>query len=180
MQPNPITGLLPQQYRAIPPETRFSMQTEKSLGCWHWIGCLNPKGYGVIFIEGRPRLAHRFSWERANGPIAPGLCVLHHCDNRRCVRPDHLFLGTRGDNIKDCVAKGRTALGDKNGSRIYPERLSRGQSQWKARLTDEAVVAIRRSHAAGERPLSKLAKHYGVSTHCIFCVVHRRTWKHIA
>jgi hypothetical protein len=55
----------------------------------------------------QPRLAHRMSWEMHFGPIPEGMLVLHHCDVRRCVRPDHLFLGTARDNTRDMIAKGR-------------------------------------------------------------------------
>jgi len=79
--------------------------------CWVWLGYKNPKGYGQINL-GRPRklrLVHCLSWELAYGPLPVGLCVLHHCDTPACVRPDHLFLGTRVDNNADMRAKGRAS-----------------------------------------------------------------------
>ena len=74
--------------------------------CWDWQGAICV-GYGTIGNKYKYRGAHRYSWELSNGPIPKGLCVLHKCDNRRCVNPDHLFLGTKGDNNRDRVKKGR-------------------------------------------------------------------------
>jgi hypothetical protein len=77
--------------------------------CWEWTGSLNPAGYGQISISNRPRLAHRVSWEQIMGPIPAGMLVCHHCDNPRCVRPSHLFIGTFKDNAVDASRKGRLA-----------------------------------------------------------------------
>jgi hypothetical protein len=83
-------------------------------GCWLWIGATNGKGYGKI-QQGRrggiPLLAHRVSWELHRGPIPDGLMVLHQCDSPPCVNPDHLFLGTGLDNMRDMVAKSRHRFG---------------------------------------------------------------------
>ena len=79
-------------------------------GCWQWVGSTNSGGYGQLAgTDGRLILAHRASWEMANGPITDNSSVLHHCDHRFCVRPSHLFLGTAQDNMDDAKAKGRIA-----------------------------------------------------------------------
>src|SRR5690242_10599760 len=89
-------------------------------GCWEWQGSTHASGYGQISICGKPRRAHRVSYLIYRGPIEPGLFVLHRCDNRKCVRPDHLFLGTSQDNVTDMEVKGRARKvcprGEKNGN----------------------------------------------------------------
>lgn len=75
--------------------------------CVLWTRALMSTGYGAATFKGKVVLAHRISWTLANGEIPDGLCVLHRCDTRACVRPDHLFLGTKADNNRDKVEKGR-------------------------------------------------------------------------
>jgi hypothetical protein len=87
-------------------EERFWSKVERTDDCWLWTASL-VGGYGRIKVDGRGEYAHRLSWEMSHGPVPDGLCVLHHCDVRRCVKPGHLFLGTRLDNNKDRDQKGR-------------------------------------------------------------------------
>jgi hypothetical protein len=88
---------------------RFWPKVRKSDGCWVWTGTRSPEGYGRLSSErGRPPLyAHRVSWEIHYGPIPEGYGVHHHCDNRPCVRPKHLFCSPHADNMRDMMAKGR-------------------------------------------------------------------------
>lgn len=91
---------------------RFWAKVKKSDACWEWQGGRLPHGYGRIVIsrkEGAVR-AHRFSWELHFGPIPDGMVICHRCDNPPCVRPDHLFVGTQSDNMRDCVNKGRLRI----------------------------------------------------------------------
>lgn len=121
-----------------PARERFWDKVSKSDGCWEWMGYLNPKGYGVLAGDRKGRnapkkmyyLAHRLSWEIANGAIPDGKCICHHCDNRKCVRPEHLFLGTRADNTLDMIAKGRHRQGKhklrthcRRGHNMTPENV---------------------------------------------------------
>lgn len=160
--------------------------------CWEWQSALS-YGYGVTSVDGSARRAHRVSWEEEHGPISDGLCVLHKCDNRKCVRPDHLFLGTRAENTADMVAKGRSAAGDKNGSRRYPERLPRGdlhparahperlcrgEDSPKAKLKEADVVLIRNLVANGEKQAS-VSRRIGISVMSVSLIVRRQQWKHV-
>lgn len=92
----------------LTPEERFWAKVEKGPDCWEWKAFRN-KGYGKFTYNGRMYLAHRLSWILTNGPIPDGLGVLHSCDNPPCVNPDHLFLGTQLDNMRDASNKGRCA-----------------------------------------------------------------------
>ena len=94
------------QHRHGPPEERFWKHVEKTESCWNWIGHI-AGGYGRIYFRGKQRQVHHYAWERERGPVPEGLFVLHHCDNPRCVRFDHLFIGTQAENLADMVQKGR-------------------------------------------------------------------------
>src|SRR3990167_11106441 len=78
--------------------------------CWLWNTTPNGSGYGDIYINGKLIQSHRFMWEITYGPIPIGLCVLHRCDIRLCVNPEHLFLGTKKDNMQDAISKDRLYL----------------------------------------------------------------------
>lgn len=97
--------------------------------------------------------AHRFAYEQAHGPIGQGLHCCHHCDNRLCVNPAHLFLGTNQDNINDRVRKGRS----------HRNPTYKGEGHPKARLTVDDVVEIRRRWDAGEGQLKEIGVAFGVS-----------------
>lgn len=91
----------------------FWARIEKTDGCWWWRGPLMPNGYGHLVADGIRYKAHRLSYQLAHGPIPSGLLVLHSCDNRGCVNPAHLRIGTQVDNMEDCVARGRFRPGGK-------------------------------------------------------------------
>ena len=171
-------------------EQKFWSRVLPSPACWLWTAGGTNGGYGLVPWQGKTRLAHRLAYELRYGAIPAGACVLHRCDVRRCVRPDHLFLGTQADNIRDARKKGRLAQGEKHGARLHPEsrprgathysrlepeRLARGERHGCAKLTPQQVQEIRCS------PLSRqdLARRYGVSASGIDGVRSRRTWRHL-
>ena len=101
------------RFRSAPLEQRFWERVRKSDGCWLWTGRHRPDGYGqLLTAERRVVYAHRLAYEIHHGPIPDGMFVCHHCDNTPCVRPDHLFLGTHADNMRDMREKGRAANGN--------------------------------------------------------------------
>ncbi len=103
------------RFVAVPLTERFEQKyiPVTETGCWLWIASYSTKGYGRIGFLGRSEKAHRISWMIAYGPVPEDKHVLHKCDTRCCVNPDHLFLGTNLDNIKDRDSKGRTARGER-------------------------------------------------------------------
>jgi hypothetical protein len=117
--------------------------------------------------------AHRFSYELANGPIPDGLFVCHKCDNPKCVRPDHLFLGTNQDNVTDMVRKGRHVP---NAAGI---NVPRGNNHHWAILTEEQVHEIRKRYANERISYRELGEIYGVSGAAIGEIIRRANWSHV-
>jgi hypothetical protein len=136
---------------------------EPNSGCWLWTAQIKADGYGVARYNKKQGLAHRASWEMHNGPIPSGLCVLHRCDVRCCVNPDHLFLGSHADNMADMKAKGRR------------RNRTHGEKNPHSALTEDAVTNIRSS---GESRLA-LAVRHGVGLSAIDHVRSGRSWKHV-
>jgi hypothetical protein len=144
---------------------------EPTSGCWLWTAAITPvTGYGAFGIGGRSRVeaAHRVSWRLFRGPIPAGMQVLHRCDNRACVSPHHLFLGTPADNVADRIAKGRTRLGPP----------MRGEAAPGAKLTERDVLEIRARGYAGESQRG-LAREFRVSRRTIKFVLAREHWAHV-
>lgn len=158
-----------------PFETRFWSRIQPSAGCWLWMGVRDPRGYGFIKDHQRGRRVHRVMWELLHGPIPDRMEVCHHCDNPSCVRPDHLFVGTHTDNMRDMFTKNRR----QTTPAIGRGRHAVGEAHWYSKLTAEKVREIRSRVAAGEAQ-NAIAAELGLSTGCISGVVHRRTWRHVA
>lgn len=134
--------------------------------CWNWTAYKIPTGYGQYWADGTMKSSHRIAWEIANGPIPDGMFVCHKCDNKTCVNPNHLFLGSHQDNMKDRNSKGRQAklTGILNG---------------QSKLTEEQVLAIRSFYATGSYTQTELGERFGVSHQQIGYIVNRKLWTHI-
>lgn len=161
---------------------RLWAKVRKSDSCWLWTGARQAFGYGVIGVGGRAdgvARTHRVSYELAYGSIPDGMEVCHRCDIPACVRPEHLFLGTRQDNTDDAVAKHRMATAESHGMHTHPQRRSRGEAHGASKLTEANVISIRQKYAAGGISQSQLATEFGVQQMAISEVVRRQTWTHI-
>lgn len=145
-------------------EERFWEKVEKTATCWLWQSALLWNGYGQIDVDGQTVRAHRIAWELTHGPISAGMQVLHSCDTRSCVNPDHLFLGTTQDNTADKVSK---------------QRQSRGTGHGRAVFNEAQVLDIRSKSAVGTHTYKQLAAEYDCTESAISHIVKRRTWKHI-
>lgn len=145
---------------------RFWNKVKKTKGCWEWTAAKQTAGYGLFRIEDRLVRAHRFSLELSGIEIPSGMDVCHTCDNPPCVNPDHLFIGTRKENMQDASKKGRL-----NGKRP----LHTGEKHSNAKLTEEDVRWIRQL-SISER---KLAKIFNVGYAAIHKIKARQTWAHI-
>lgn len=155
---------------------RFWAKVRKTKSCWIWTGAKLYGGYGRIkkeLGESHPGniSAHIASWVLHYGPVPLGLCVLHDCpngDRPDCVNPNHLWVGTNGDNSKDMIKKGRSSYGERNGT---------------SKLTDSQVKEILRRHVRVSYRKSnskELAKEFGISLHHVNDIVRRDSWKHIS
>lgn len=133
--------------------------------CWPYCGTVHVKGYGVLKVSGKNLKAHRVAYAGQHGFVPAGKVVCHRCDNRCCCNPDHLFLGTQTDNVRDMDEKGRRSppIGELNGSAI---------------LTQDSVREIRNLHVAGNG-IRALARQFGTTPATIRNVVRRRTWRHV-
>lgn len=143
---------------------RFWANVRKSDGCWNWIGrkvkSTKKLFYGTLKIGEHGMLAHRFSWELHNGEIPLRKQVLHKCDNGLCVRPDHLFIGTQLDNVRDMIAKGR---------RVYGRVV----------LTPEQRAIIKKRYVpyCRKNGASALADEMGLNVSTVTCAATGRRWK---
>lgn len=145
---------------------RFWSKVEvvERLRCWPWKGSKDKDGYGTLTHEGQFIRAPRVAFFLRNGVWPNNAC--HTCDNPTCCNPDHIFDGTRLDNMRDMVAKGRN-------------KTDRGESHGGAVLTESKVLAMRSEYKEGSIGFGTLAKKYGCSNSTVQRVINRRNWKHI-
>jgi HNH endonuclease len=152
---------------------------EPNSGCWLWTAAVCSGGYGCIGepVTRKILCAHRVSWGLHRGMIPDGQWVLHKCDVRACVNPDHLFLGTVQDNGADMAAKGRSLLGRKIGPQKNPGKdfAVKGEGHHFSKLSENQAIEILKSKKKG----TLLASKFGVSTSVISEIRSRKAWKHL-
>lgn len=150
--------------RSLSLSDRIAARSIERNGCCEWTGAVNRNGYGIMRWKGRGGLVHRFRWEAANGPIPDDIHVLHSCDNRKCNKLEHLWIGRHSDNMADMREKGRS----RNG-------MLRGTNHPSARLTEDQVREIR----VAKGRLRDIGAAYGVTGGQVWCIKHRKLWRHI-
>lgn len=144
---------------------RERRHVDESTGCWNWTLSVDTGGYGQAQFEKRKVSAHRLAYETWIGSVELGKCVCHHCDNRRCIRPSHLFLGTCQDNMDDCVRKGRIGR-------------AKGETNAAAKITENDVLEIRRRSATEK--YGEIAKDYPMLNPLSLPVIVRgKSWSHV-
>lgn len=143
--------------------------------CWLWVGAVNSSGYGSFRFRGRAVASHRVSWILTFGEIEQllnvdvrGTCVLHKCDNRKCVNPNHLFLGTHEENMKDMAVKGRGKTKEQFGE-FNP----------CSKLTTNDVLQMRILYASGNYRLTDLANKFNIAFQTVSDITRRKRWRHI-
>ena len=148
-------------------KVNFWDNANKTRTCWVWTGCVKNQRsklkYGCFH---RSVAAHRIAYEERHGKIPKGMCVLHKCDNSLCVNPDHLFLGTAADNVRDMCNKGRNSI-------------MKGEDHPGAKINNKTARAIRRLRASGML-LKDIAARLGISRSIAKDVSVGRSWKHIS
>jgi len=152
---------------------RYAAQIDRDTsphGCHLWLGALT-NGYGKINVDGRMYRAHRVAWELAHGPIPDGYFICHNCpggDNRRCVNPAHLYLGTPTDNARDTVLKGRNA------------GFKKGAAHVSKVLTVDKVLRMRQIYASGLLSYDEIARAFRFNRQTVRMAIKGETWRELA
>lgn len=146
---------------------RFWSRVNKTDTCWIWTGTsLAVGGYGYISHKRKMYRAHRLSYEWTKGSIPKGMFICHTCDNPKCVKPEHLFLGTPADNVHDMIKKGR-------------DTKAVGEKASKSKLTPIQVLEIVELFPKPGISYAEMGRRYGVKHSSIINIVRGKSWRHI-
>lgn len=150
--------------------------------CWDWQASTEKRnGYGQFGVgDGRWDRAHRVAWRLVHGEIPEGMCVLHTCDNRRCVNPNHLYLGTKKSNAQDRERRGRSnhATGERHGRHTHPGQTS-GSRNGRAKLDEHAVRELLQKHFKQGTTKAALAREYNLSRTTVGHIVSGKLWPNV-
>jgi hypothetical protein len=145
-------------------------EVDQRTGCWEFSGQRDSKGYGIVAF-GQHRTgdrirtpAHRYFYKQLVAQVPDGVVVCHRCDNPPCVNPEHLFVGTPRDNVRDCITKGRRV-----------DKGAVGVANSHAKLTADDVVAIRQMSGTQE----SIGRIFGITQANVSEIKLRKTWRHI-
>jgi hypothetical protein len=144
-------------------KNRFWKSVKKTETCWNWTGSFDTRGYGQIVVCGTLHSTHRIAYILYHGRIPGKLHILHSCDNRACIKREHLRAGTDEENRLEKIAKKRHDFGENHA---------------KAKLTEVQVLEIRKKHSHGTGVML-LSKEYDVHWNTIHAIISRKTWRHI-
>jgi len=152
--------------------------------CWVWTAGRSDTGYGMFQdVDTKKRLnAHRYSWTLHNGPVPNGLYVLHHCDVRECVRPDHLFVGTQKQNIHDALEKGNLAPQQETFKRLWREKwqgVRCGANIHCSKLTESDVREIKKLYGSNGWTYDTLGEKFGISFGSVRDIIKGTSWSHV-
>ncbi len=149
-------------------------KTSSPFGCWLWTDHLNDTGYGMFYALGKRFRAHIYAWQELRGPIPDGLSLCHSCDTyysigdifyRRCVNPDHLWIGTHLDNMHDASVK---------------SRIAQGERHWRAKLDEATVLAIRElRYSQPDLCYEDIGAQFGISRHMASLICRGKNWTHV-
>lgn len=156
----------------LPVEERFLLKVEKTNECWVWKAGKDKNGYGIFRFNGRNRPAHRVSYELFVNTIPSEMIICHKCDNKLCVRPDHLFLGTNKTNSIDCSNKKR------NIAQTNPEKVPKGEKHGNAKLTKEIVLNVLKEYEDSKSKKIIMNK-FGLKIYTINNILGGRTWNSV-
>jgi HNH endonuclease len=160
-----VLPIIPGDFSAEQISRFWSRVKKQTDGCWIWQAAILKTGYGNSWFGPRSYLSHRVSYAIANGNLLNNMFVCHKCDVRACVNPDHLFLGTHWDNLRDMDAKGR---------RREPNQC--GERSSRKKLTLQQVNDIRSGKYAGWR-VADIAASLGMSIRPIYRIINGESWK---